>query len=105
MAAAPGCAMHYCKILTNEQGTFRSLFGLVLMTSLIVANAQAQARPKAGLTPVVESTGVRTETGAEAGLVLNVSLPAGLHTQSNKPRDPLLIPTILTIDPPPGVSV
>jgi thioredoxin:protein disulfide reductase len=36
---------------------------------------------------------------------LRVSLPDGLHTQSNKPRDPLLIPTELTIDPPAGVTV
>ena len=28
---------------------------------------------------------------------LRVVLPEGLHTQSNKPRDPLLIPTVLTI--------
>jgi len=34
-----------------------------------------------------------------------VSLPEGLHTQSNKPRDPLLIPTELTIDAPSGVTV
>jgi cytochrome c biogenesis protein CcdA len=34
-----------------------------------------------------------------------VSLPEGLHTQSNKPRDPLLIPTELTIDTPAGVAV
>ena len=34
-----------------------------------------------------------------------VSLPEGLHTQSNKPRDPLLIPTELTIDAPAGVTV
>ena len=34
-----------------------------------------------------------------------MSLPEGLHTQSNKPRDPLLIPTELTIDAPSGVTV
>ncbi len=32
-------------------------------------------------------------------------LPEGLHTQSNKPRDPNLIPTELTIDAPAGVTV
>jgi thiol:disulfide interchange protein len=36
---------------------------------------------------------------------LKVSLPEGLHTQSNKPRDPLLIPTELSFDPPAGVTV
>lgn len=38
-------------------------------------------------------------------LALKVSVPEGLHTQSNKPRDPLLIPTTLTIDPPPNTTV
>ena len=36
---------------------------------------------------------------------LRVSLPEGLHTQSNKPRDPLLIPTELIVDAPDGVTV
>jgi thiol:disulfide interchange protein len=34
-----------------------------------------------------------------------VSLPEGLHTQSNKPRDPLLIPTELSFEPPAGVTI
>ncbi|HWF84301.1 MAG TPA: protein-disulfide reductase DsbD domain-containing protein, partial [Vicinamibacterales bacterium] len=38
-------------------------------------------------------------------LALKVSLPEGLHTQSNKPRDPTLIPTVLTIDAHPGVTI
>jgi cytochrome c biogenesis protein CcdA len=38
-------------------------------------------------------------------LALKVSLPENLHTQSNKPLDPTLIPTVLTIDAPPGVTV
>ena len=36
---------------------------------------------------------------------LTVSLPAGFHVQSNKPRDPSLIATELSIDAPDGVSV
>ena len=42
---------------------------------------------------------------SDGRLALKVSLPEGLHTQSNKPRDPLLIPTELTIDAPDGVTV
>ena len=37
--------------------------------------------------------------GGQVRAALKVSLPEGLHTQSNKPRDPTLIPTVLTIDP------
>jgi thioredoxin:protein disulfide reductase len=42
--------------------------------------------------------------GAIARVALRISLPEGFHVQSNQPRDPTLIPTVLSIDPPPGVS-
>ena len=42
--------------------------------------------------------------GAIARVALRVSIPEGFHVQSNQPRDPTLIPTVLAIDPPPGVS-
>jgi cytochrome c biogenesis protein CcdA len=51
----------------------------------------------------VERAGLHA--GDTARVALRVSLPEGLHTQSNKPRDPLLIPTELTIDVPVGVTV
>jgi len=65
--------------------------------------ASAQTRPRAEITTVVESAVVHA--GARVRLALKVSLPEGLHTQSNKPRDPTVIPTVLTIDAPGGVSV
>ena len=43
--------------------------------------------------------------GSAARLALRVALPEGFHVQSNAPRDPTLIPTVLTIDAPAGVSV
>jgi thiol:disulfide interchange protein DsbD len=43
--------------------------------------------------------------GDKARLALKVSLPDGLHTQSDKPRDPTLIPTVLTVEAPAGISV
>jgi len=43
--------------------------------------------------------------GDAARVALKVSLPEGLHTQSNKPRDETLIPTELTVDAPSGVAV
>jgi thiol:disulfide interchange protein len=55
------------------------------------------------VTPVAEHQGFHA--GETARVALRVSLPEGLHTQSNKPRDPLLIPTELTIDAPAGVTV
>ena len=67
----------------------------VLCVDATPARAQI-SRPKAEVTPLV---------GADGRVALKVSLPEGLHTQSNKPRDPLLIATELTIDAPAGVTV
>ncbi len=63
-------------------------------------NAQLRRIP-AEVTPLVESDGVRP--GSTVRGALQVSLPEGFHVQSNKPRDPLLIPTELNIDAPAGV--
>ena len=41
--------------------------------------------------------------GSTARVALRVSLPEGFHIQSNQPRDPTLIPTVLSVEPPPGV--
>jgi thiol:disulfide interchange protein len=72
--------------------------------SLVIAAAHAQVgRPRAEVTPLVENERVAPASTVRAAL--KVSLPEGLHTQSNKPRDPLLIPTELTIDAPAGVTV
>ncbi|MBI2186470.1 MAG: thioredoxin family protein [Acidobacteria bacterium] len=38
-------------------------------------------------------------------MALRVVLPEGLHVNSNQPKDPSLIPIVLTVDPPAGVSV
>jgi thiol:disulfide interchange protein DsbD len=67
-----------------------------------LASAQLR-RPKAEVAPLVERGGVHP--GDAVRVALKVSLPEGLHTQSNKPRDPLLIPTELSFDPPAGVTV
>jgi thiol:disulfide interchange protein len=53
--------------------------------------------------PVVESD--RVHAGTQVRAALQVSLPEGLHVQSNAPRDPSLIPTKLTIEPPAGITV
>lgn len=63
------------------------------------AAPQAQRGPaKAELTPLIE-----TETvvpGSEVRVALQVQLPEGYHMNSNKPRDPMLIPVVLTIPAP-----
>jgi thiol:disulfide interchange protein len=57
---------------------------------------------RAELTPVVES---EARSGASVRAALLVRLPQQLHVQSDAPRDPSLIPTVLTIDPPSGIRV
>ena len=84
-------------------GLKRLLLVAVAIASVAGPASAQLRRPRAELTPLVESEGVRA--GGPVRLALRVSLPEGVHTQSNKPRDPLLIPTVLTFDPPPGVTV
>ncbi|MCX6550143.1 MAG: thioredoxin family protein [Acidobacteria bacterium] len=74
----------------------------VIALATAVGHAQLR-RPKADVVPLVERAAVAA--GGPVRLALKVSLPDGLHTQSNRPRDPLLIPTVLTIDAPAGVTV
>jgi thiol:disulfide interchange protein DsbD len=66
------------------------------------ANAQLRGI-EAEVTPLVEADGLHA--GADARLALQVALPDRFHVQSNKPRDPNLIPTKLAIDAPAGMSV
>jgi len=79
---------------------------VVVLSAVALTTAVAHAqlsRPKADLVPMVERSSVHA--GGPVRLALRVSLPEGLHTQSNKPRDPLLIPTVLTVEPPAGVTI
>jgi len=76
---------------------------LAAVTMLTATHADAQLRrPRADVTPIVEGT---VKAGSPARAALKVSLPEGLHTQSNKPRDPNLIPSVLTVDAPAGAEV
>ncbi len=78
---------------------------LLVLAFVVLGTSAAGAqpvRPRADVTPLVEGT---ARAGSPARVALKVTVPEGLHTQSNKPRDPLLIPTTLTIDAPAGVTV
>jgi thiol:disulfide interchange protein DsbD len=74
---------------------------LVLVATPQAALAQLRGI-KAELTPLVESD---APIGGSVRAALQVRLPRTLHVQSNKPRDPSLIPTVLTIDAPAGIRV
>ncbi len=65
------------------------------------AHAQLRRIP-VDLEPLVESD---APAGSEVRAALQVGLPDTFHVQSNAPRDPALIPTVLSVSAPEGVSV
>jgi thiol:disulfide interchange protein len=71
----------------------------LLLVAPPVALAQLRGI-RADITPLVESAG---RPGATVRAAVLVTLPERFHVQSNAPRDPAFIPTVLTIDAPTGV--
>jgi len=82
----------------------KSQITAVLCAAVFLTQAVgAQLRqPRAEVTPLVEGS---VRAGSNARTALKVVLPEGFHTQSDKPRDPTLIPTELSVDAPAGVRV
>jgi thiol:disulfide interchange protein len=80
-----------------------AIASFLLLTGCGVSEAQLRRPAPATLTPVLEFDAVRPGTSARAAL--QIELPEGLHTNSNKPRDPLLIPIALSVRPPAGVTI
>jgi thioredoxin:protein disulfide reductase len=90
--------------MVRQGGFFLGVLCSLGVLGIDVPPAAAQLkRPKADVVALTEHASVAA--GDTARVALKVSLPEGLHTQSNKPRDPLLIPTELTIDASPDISV
>jgi len=81
----------------------RACITIVLVTAAATVLHSQVRRPRAELVPVVETTTVAP--GGEARLALKVTLPPKVHVQSDKPNDPSLIPTVVTLDLPKGLSV
>jgi thiol:disulfide interchange protein len=84
--------------------------GLSLVASLIAlwwggVVTDAQRGPaRADVQALVERT--PAAGGSTVHAALRVHLPEGYHTNSNKPRDPSLIPITLTFaSPPPGIAI
>jgi thioredoxin:protein disulfide reductase len=83
--------------------SFAMLVMLVTATFAVPAHAQLRAL-NAELTPTVPG-GQVFRAGAKGTVTLRVKLPDTVHVQSDKPLDKSLIPTALTIEPPPGLKV
>jgi len=81
---------------------------LVLLVALCVLTGpalRAQQAPvlTATLTPLVETSAIRAGTSVK--LAMRVVLAPDLHVQSNVPSDPGFIATVLTVEPPAGITV
>src|SRR3982751_5122358 len=87
-----------------QPSVMKRIAALIVLIAASVTGADAQMRrPRAEVTPVIANAGVHA--GETARVALKVSLPEGLHPQSNKPRDENLIPTELSVTAPAGVTV
>lgn len=76
----------------------------IMMLLAAVGPSLAQGtRPRATL--VTSTPEVTLAVGSTTIVSLRVELPAGVHVQAHQPKDPLLIPTVLTVDAPAGVTV
>ena len=87
---------------TVSSPVVRLLFAAVVLVAGAWPAAAQLRRIPVEIVPVTE--GARVRAGATIKAALQVTLPEGLHVQSNKPRDPALIPTELLLEPPTGVS-
>jgi thioredoxin:protein disulfide reductase len=82
----------------------RRLSLIVVLLVLAAAIAAAQGGPPVpALSPIVERNGIHA--GDTLRAALRVHLPPKFHVQSNEPRDPSLIATVLTMTPPDGITV
>jgi thiol:disulfide interchange protein len=81
--------------------TALSIWGVVLAAAAV---AEQTGRPAlAEVAPVAATTPARP--GTEVQVSVQIRLADGLHVNSNRPRDPSLIPLTLTVDAPKGVSL
>lgn len=78
------------------------LVAVLIALAPIASSAQGQ-KPQAELTP--SPAAVAVAPGGKGRVSLKVKLPKDVHVQSDKPEDPSLIATVLTVTPPPGITV
>ena len=91
-------------MLNNLCTSLRSLAcATIFLVGASAAEAQLLRPSPAEVTPLLAADGVRA--GGEVRAAIRVRLAEGLHVNSNKPRDPSLIPIVLTVDAPSGIAV
>jgi thiol:disulfide interchange protein DsbD len=86
---------------TRFRGYLTAAPALVLLSGL--TSPIAAQPPDVAINPLVETDAVHP--GTTAYVALAVTLDPGFHVNSNTPLDEFLIPTVLTLDPPAGISL
>ncbi len=84
-------------------GLTRVLATLLVGVCLVSAVDGQSRRPTAEVATIVDTKAPKR--GSTVQLTAHVRLPQGLHVQSNKPRDPDLIPTEISLTLPTGVAL
>lgn len=79
------------------------VIGIIAVSGVASQAQTGLRRPVATLTPRVDTKAVRA--GSTVVLAVRVALPERVHVQSNKPREPGLIATVLTVTPPTGLTL
>ena len=93
---------------TGEKTSTRTVVVLLgfLVAGLVLSGVPTSAQlrqPIAQLTATVEQQVI--QPGQTVTIELRVELPENMHVQSDEPRDPFVIPTLLTFTLPEGVTV
>ena len=83
--------------------SLRSTLLAAMLLSTAALAGQDGPPPRAEVAALSERATVAP--GATFRAAVKVTLPEGLHANSNKPRDPSLIPLVLTVMAPPGITV
>lgn len=92
---------------TSYASTRRRLTLLGFAIALVIGGGSLQAQlmrpPTAEVAPLLAADAA--PRGSVMRAAIRVTLPDGLHTNANQPRDPSLIPLVLTVNAPAGVVV
>ena len=88
---------------TLLRGYLPAVPALVLLSGLASPAAAQLRRPEVAIHTLAETDALHP--GSTARVALEVTLDPGFHVNSNTPLDEALIPTVLTLDPPAGISL
>ena len=87
-------------------GTARARLGAsAVVATLILSSAAGAQMRRPDIKVAATPTAGAVKAGGTVTVRLSVRLPQDVHVQSDRPRDPSLIPTALTLIPPAGFSV